>query len=153
MANKKIFLILISLAFLSSSCLAKFYKPSDSPYQTPLMVGEKRIFVEIVSDDEKLKNGLTGRQKLKDDEGMLFDFRERENKRPSFWMKGMLFDIDIIWIKNFKITEITRGASVPRDTFETLPLYPPPSNIDMVLEVREGWTDLYNVNVGNKIQF
>lgn len=152
MLNKKSILILLSLVFLSASCLAKFYKPTDSPYQTPIIVKEQRIFVDVADTKEKMETGLSGREKLKNDEGMLFDFRAKQNKRPSFWMKGMKFGIDIIWIKDSEIIGVTNHISPPANSFERLKTYTPPGDVDYVLEVVAGWTNEFGANAGDKIK-
>jgi len=131
----KITVPFLSILLLSTSCISRLQQPANSPYQIPLTVGEKRIFVEIAKTAEAKKQGLSGREKLKDNEGMLFDFRNDTNKKPPFWMKDMKFNIDILWIKDFKIVGITSGATAPKNSFERLKTYLPPSKIDFVLEV------------------
>src|SRR3989344_6207881 len=54
------------------------------------------IKVEIADEAEEQIEGLSGREGLGENEGMLFVF---ENPgRYSFWMKDMNFPIDIIWL-------------------------------------------------------
>ncbi len=149
----KITVPFLSILLLSTSCISRLQQPANSPYQIPLTVGEKKIFVEIVETTEAKKQGLSGREKLKGNEGMLFDFRKDPNKKPPFWMKDMNFDIDIIWIKNNRIIEITHGATAPKNSFERLKIYSPPGKIDFVLEMNEGWSELNSVNIGDKIGF
>lgn len=149
----KITIPLLSLLILSTSCISKWQQPSSSPYQTPVTIGTKKIFVEIVETPEAKRKGLAGREKLADNEGMLFDFRNVANKKPAFWMKDMKFDIDIIWIKENTVIGIERNVPPPQSSFDRLPLYQPPSEIDFVLEVNGGWSELYIANVGSKIKF
>ncbi|MFA6341035.1 MAG: DUF192 domain-containing protein, partial [Candidatus Paceibacterota bacterium] len=63
--------------------------------QKEINMGNKLIKVDIADDDCKRSLGLSGRRSLKDDEGMLFIFDKVGNY--GFWMKDMLFPIDIIW--------------------------------------------------------
>lgn len=131
-------------------------KKPAAPYSTPLAVGEKKIFVEIVNTQEQMELGLSGRQKLTDEQGMLFDFGTPAPR--SFWMKDMKFDIDIIWIQNKKIVGITANVPAPANCPSPhgncyLPIYASPSASDMVLEVNAGWGERHNIKAGDKISF
>lgn len=167
--SNKIILLIISLALMSGGCNQK----TEPPYSTALEVGGKKIFVEIVNTLEKMQQGLSGREKLDDGQGMLFDFSGLPEKRPGFWMKDMKFDLDLIWIKNNPSTpstdaqgrpEETRGAtssgrivgitpnvSRPKSVDDKLPSYYPPDDIDQVLEVVAGWSEKYKIKVGDRI--
>jgi uncharacterized membrane protein (UPF0127 family) len=130
---------------------------AQSLYTTPLYVGNKKISVQIVKTDQELASGLSGREKLLDSEGMLFDFGK--SLKPVFWMKDMNFDLDLIWIKNKKIVGITADVPAPvkdgglKIQDSALPLYPSPSEVDMVLEVRAGWSKKNNIKIGDEIGF
>src|SRR5690349_20381775 len=54
------------------------------------------IFVSLADTDATREQGLSGALGLGTTEGMLFLFDYPG--RPAFWMKDMLFSIDIIWI-------------------------------------------------------
>jgi uncharacterized membrane protein (UPF0127 family) len=122
-----------------------------SIYNTPLYIGEKAILVEIADTSEKRSHGLSGRRPLTENQGMLFDFRGTRENRPSFWMKDMLFNLDLIWIKNGTVVYITKNVPRPTDYTENLPLYSPPEDIDMVLEVISGFSERNQIQVGTKI--
>ena len=113
------------------------------------------LFVEIMDTQEKREQGLSNRTKLTDAQGMLFDLRTSNVARPEFWMKDMLFNLDLIWIKNGSVVDITKNALAPRvDTkLNELPLYKPNSDIDMVLEVNSGWTDKNNIQIGDQLTY
>ena len=61
----------------------------------------KTLQVDLALTDEEKARGLSGRESLDEDEGMLFVFDVPGNY--GFWMKDMNFAIDIIWL-NEKIT-------------------------------------------------
>jgi uncharacterized membrane protein (UPF0127 family) len=67
-------------------------------------------------------------------------------------MKGMKFDLDLIWIKNNRVIGITSNVPHPKNENDELPLYPPPSEIDMVLEVASGFSEKNNIAVGDTIR-
>src|SRR3989338_9432441 len=76
-----------------------------------LKIGEYVFDVEIADDTAERARGLSGRVVLAEDSAMLFLF-----ELPSvqnFWMKGMNFPLDIIWIKGDTI--IGFAENVPPD--------------------------------------
>lgn len=116
-------------------------------------VGRTVFKVEAVKTAEEKSKGLAGHVPLKDNEGMLFVFNGRE---PTvFWMKGMTFPIDIIWIKNNKVFYILEDAPIPkpRQVLSELPVYSPPGFADYVLEVKAGMVKKYNIKVSDKFNF
>ena len=119
-------------------------------YKHELKVGEKIIKVEIADTDLKLKRGLSGREKIEDDEGMLFVVPE--NSIPSFWMKDMKFPIDIIWIDDLKVVGILENLPVPSETESELPRYQPKYPIDYVLEVKAGFAKDNNIKIGDEVE-
>lgn len=144
---------LLLLLLLSAAC-GNVKKPANHDYAVPLMIGNKKIYVEIADTKEKMAQGLSGREKLQNDQGMLFDFRNDypDGTSPGFWMKAMKFDLDLIWIHNGKIIDITENAPAPKSANDKLPLYYPKANIDMVLEVNAGWSGENGVEVGDVVQ-
>ncbi len=124
-------------------------------YNTPITVGDRKLSVEIVDTDESRKLGLSNRATLLEGKGMLFDFTNTDTTLPSFWMKDMNFDLDIIWINQNKIIGITTNVPAPKNKniSETLlPSYPPPSAITHVLEVPSGWSKKNNIKTGDEIK-
>ncbi len=186
----KYILLIFTLGYLATACL-RLPSP-DAPvlqsqnqtlpsalqgnYTEKLRVGNQTIFVEIATTPGEQQQGLSGREALTDNEGMLFDFRPtppslplprggiKNNSppyqggvegglRPGFWMKDMKFSLDLIWIKNQTIIAITKNVPYPKNGAAQLPLYYPPSAIDSVLEVNAGWTDRHQIVVGDEVKF
>lgn len=146
--NKKIIAI-ASLLFLASGCSR--ITPQEN-YTQELHIGPKKIFVEIAKAAEQKRQGLSGRGKLKDNQGMLFDFTGTGEVRSGFWMKDMKFDLDLIWIKGGKIVGIIPNVPHPESIDDKLPLYYPPSEVDYVLEVNAGWSEKYKIKIEDEIK-
>ena len=73
-------------------------------------VGTSTILVEVADTNEKRTRGLSGRQSLSENHGMLFIFDYENNW--GIWMKDMRFPIDIIWADSRgKIITIARNVS------------------------------------------
>ncbi len=162
MNTKNIIVMLASLSLLFAGCTGPTFteptRPSfndsssqQAPYTTPIQINDQTIFVEIVDTDSSRAQGLSGRELLKDGQGMLFDFTNTSLTQPSFWMKDMKIDIDIIWINNNTVIGITPNVPRPTDS-ENLPTYPPPSNITHVLEVPSGYAERAKINVGDQVK-
>lgn len=112
-----------------------------------MKIGENIIDVEIADTDNKRRLGLGGRDVLATNSGMLFIF---ESPRiPSFWMKGMKFPLDFIWIKGEKVVDLTLNVAPPNQFDKSLPTFSPNQEIDKVLEVNSGYIDSHNIKIGD----
>lgn len=133
------------------SAISPLFPKKDKKFIT---VGETKVFVEIADTPSEWQIGLSEHSSLGANEGMLFVF-DRENTRPSFWMEGMDFDIDIIWINDGKVTQIEQNVPKPEpDTPSSeLPLYQPYDVIDYVLEVNAGYVKEKRIAVADNVDF
>ncbi len=155
--HKKNILIILLTSLLAVGCNLS----TQAPYTTKLKVKNVSLNVEVVNTPEKITLGLSGREKFKENQGMLFDFNPQLTTEtakaagihPNFWMKDMKFDLDIIWIKDKKIVGVTKNVPKPSpgQKNQDLPLYPAPKPIDMVLEVVAGWSEKNKIEIGDEI--
>ena len=106
------------------------------------------LLVDIADTPEEHTQGLSGRDKMAENKGMLFVFPV--SNTPGFWMKEMNFSLDFIWINEAGIiVDITKNISP-----ETYPeIFRPSSPIKYVLEVNAGWADNHNIKIGDKVSF
>lgn len=127
-------------------------QPPRSANQSVVVVNDSRIKVEIADTKEERAKGLGGRESLTEDEGMLFIFSS-EDKYP-FWMKGVKFSLDFVWIKGDKVVDIIQNAQVPEPNTpdESLPIYLPREVIDKMLEVNAGTVERLKIKVGDTIR-
>lgn len=115
---------------------------------TAVQLKGRTIRATFVDTPEARAKGLSGRTGLMDDEGMLFVFDEEG--LYSFWMKDMLFSIDIIWIAtDGTIVDIAHNVSP--DTYPAS--FTTQANARYVLELRAGWMQENNVQIGEKVLF
>ncbi|MDD5547684.1 MAG: DUF192 domain-containing protein [Candidatus Pacebacteria bacterium] len=108
------------------------------------------IETEISKSFAQLSKGLSGRTSLDEGKGMLFIFNFPA--KYGFWMKDMKFPLDMIWIKNGKITGIEKNVLPPPQT-GGLKIYYPPGAIDRVLEVNAGESDKIGIKTGDQIEY
>lgn len=123
-------------------------QPLPTLRSTSVRIGEARIIAELPTTDAEFETGLGGRTALAQDHGMLFSLGTPDYYE--FWMKGMLFPIDIIWISGNKtVVDITPNLS-PDSYPQT---YAPKEPAQYVLEVPAGYAAANNINVGDKAAF
>jgi len=115
-----------------------------------VVIGNATIFVDVAKTTEDQQKGLSGRESLQQNEGMLFLFED--DTYQGFWMKDMLIPIDIIWIKDGRIIYIHNNVNPqPGVPDEKLTLYAPPVAIDRVLEVNAGFSERNGIEVGDSV--
>jgi uncharacterized membrane protein (UPF0127 family) len=115
-------------------------------------IGEVRIRgqiikVEIVDKAPLLFEGLSSRDNLAENSGMLFIFPKDDVY--DFWMKEMKFSLDIIWIKDNKIVEVWQNAPLLQE--KEIPRYHPQNLARYVLEVNAGTYAKYGWQIGDKV--
>lgn len=98
-------------------------------------VNGAKFTVKVVAMESARERGLSGQPKLKDDQGMLFKF-DQPNKQ-TFWMKGMLFPLDIIFIRDGRIVDMALNMPTPQPG-GNIPIYTSKETADGVLEVNAG---------------
>ena len=136
-----VFLFLVMVFYMASGRVENF---GDAYVR---IVGVK-IKVDIVDEPAEREVGLGGRFFLARDEGMLFIF-EHPGKYK-FWMRGMKFPIDIIWInETMEVVYIKEDArhETPSESFG------PDQDAIYVLEVYSGFADDHDLRVGDKVEF
>ena len=101
---------------------------------------------EMVSSPEKMQKGMGERKKICQKCAMLFQFSD--SKKHPFWMKGMLFPLDIVWISNGKIVHIEKNVS---EKFSGV--LSPQTEADQVLEINAGLADEMGVKIGDSMVF
>lgn len=112
-------------------------------------INDFTINLDIALTDKQKHDGLSIKSSMKENEGMLFIFDEPTLQ--SFWMKGMKFPIDIIWLdENLSIVYIEKSLK-PCKTWVSCPSYKPTAESLYVLETISGFSDEHDLKVGKKI--
>ncbi len=122
-------------------------------FEAELCVGGARIRVLVADTQSERAAGLSGYAGLPENAGMLFVFPEPQ--RPTFWMKGMQFAIDIIWIRDGTVVQIHDSVAPPANgaTDDQLPRYQPSQPITHVLELTAGSVDSLGITIGSRVEF
>ncbi|MDA1036012.1 MAG: DUF192 domain-containing protein [Chloroflexi bacterium] len=135
--------------------------PIDAPSGPPpipqvgfVTISNTQFVVDIADDASERAQGLSGRESLDSDSGMWF-VRERE-MIGSFWMRGMKFPIDIIWIgSDLRVVDITHSAPVPPPgaADAELPRYSPQAPAAFVLEINAGLAQRLGIGPRTALEF
>ncbi|MBI4089855.1 MAG: DUF192 domain-containing protein [Candidatus Kerfeldbacteria bacterium] len=116
------------------------------PQLARVELGAVQVEAEVAATPSARSQGLSGRDSLAADAGMLFIF---EQPGPhAFWMQGMRFPIDIIWINDGTVVDVALEVPVPDGL---PPLYTPNQFATQVLEVNAGWVAANHVTIGSPV--
>lgn len=107
----------------------------------------KTIDIEIADDDYGTQTGLMYRTKLETNHGMLFIMENEEFQ--NFYMKNTRIPLDIIYINESKTIVSFQKNAKPMDE-TSLPSEAPAK---YVLEINGGFSDQWQLEVGDKISF
>lgn len=149
--KKLIFISAVVLAFGVVGAYAYF--ASRLPVGiASLEIKGKTFQVEVADNFASRAQGLSFRESIEEDRGMLFVFPEAG--MHGFWMKDMDFPIDIIWIQDDVIVGFSENAiPEPEKSLIDLQLYYPPRDVQKVLEVKAGVVKKFGFQVGDKVSF
>jgi len=117
---------------------------------TVLIDDRIKVIVEVANSPQTRERGLSGHAPLAANEGMFFIFDAAD--RYAFWMKDMLFPIDILWIKGSELVDITTDALAPAKGDVQLPTYRPLYPADRVLEVPAGFAKAHGLRLGMTVE-
>ena len=112
-----------------------------------LRIGENKFSVEIVDTVIAQALGLSGRPSLPENQGMLFVFDGLAIR--NFWMAGMRFPLDLIWIKEDVVVGFSEN--LPPATGSSTQIYNSPEPADKVLEINAGLVKKLGIKIGDAV--
>lgn len=104
------------------------------------------IRVEIVRTHTEHWLGLSGRDRLAEDQGMLFVFPEAA--QHSFWMRGVPFGLTIAFIRDTMEIAALRDMNAFSETHVASP-----EPVRLALEAPLGWFARRQIALGAKVKF
>ncbi|MFA6428974.1 MAG: DUF192 domain-containing protein [Patescibacteria group bacterium] len=111
-----------------------------------LFINDRPLYVEIVRTDAARERGLSGRDHLASDQGMLFIFDEPSIRQ--FWMKDMRFPLDLVWLRQGRVVDVV-SLSPPRTIQEIPEAHTSIEPVDRVLELNLGEANNRGIVVGS----
>jgi hypothetical protein len=105
---------------------------------------------ELAVTDEQRAQGLMFRERIEENQGMLFIFEEEDVH--SFWMKNMSFPIDILWLDARKMI-VHLEQRVPPCSKDPCPSYVPAAPAAFVLELQSGCAEKHKLKLYDRLNF
>ncbi len=141
----KIIIFAIAILFLT----AYFY--FGHPLGEKVIIKGHTLKVEVAVTNAEKQKGLGDRDVLAHDAGMLFVYQNKD--RYGFWMKGMRFPLDYIWIDGNQVVDLSENVPAPA-TSDTPPVeLAPKVPVDKVLEVNAGVIREAGIRIGDTVTF
>ena len=125
-----------------------YYKKMDkgNPIENNVFsIGKCKITIETVATEELRKKGLSNRDSLCQNCGMLFLFEKQNNY--FFWMKDMRFPIDIVWLREGKVVDLSQDIS-----HQSKEVHSSKETVDKVLELNAGEIKKCEIEIGDKLK-
>ncbi len=146
--------LILLLAALATAIIMTITTPPEltDDANVTVRIDRAEVAAEVAVSPEKQARGLMGREPLGGEAGMLFVYPEPAVQ--AYWMKGVSFPIDIIWISGETVTGVTRDVPPPKPGVPEadLPRYRPDGPVDRVLEVAAGWAGRHSVQPGDPVR-
>lgn len=142
-------LLLFVLVFVLVASACRESAPAATPPEAWVEIRGKQIPVEIAETRAEQEKGLGQRDALAWGTGMYFPYA-----RPGFygfWMKGMRFSIDIVFVRESRIVDLF--PQVPFEAGGNGPTIRPRSLVDGVLEVPAGYAAASGWQIGDRVRF
>lgn len=112
-----------------------------------LQINRQCINLERMTTDEQRMRGLSGRDNLSANKGMLFVFESPAQQ--CFWMKDMKFPIDMVFINHkkqiVKIYDQVKPSTYPESFCA--------DDVRYVVELNAGYGKRYNLYIGQALDF
>ena len=144
---KKIFFLPLFIVFIAGVFFITWEKTPTLTFIAE--AGNVTVFAEIADSDAERQTGLMFRDRLGENDGMLFIFESEEEL--SFWMKNTLIPLDIIFTDS-EGTIINIQHAVPCIA-DPCPLYPSGGGAQYVIEVNGGFTEKHGIRQGQMVIF
>jgi len=143
---------LIKSFFILAAVLLTCISPLDcgQRFVRIYLPNNETITAELAITPEERALGLMFREKVNDDQGMLFVFEEEDIH--SFWMKNTLIPLDILWLdENKRIVHIEEH--VPPCKADPCPSYGPSMPALFVLELKDGRVAANGLKLYDRLEF
>src|SRR3989338_10329376 len=145
--NKTVLLLFLLITISTGFFIFRPFNKSDKISRAVI---NGHAFNLLIADTPQSRNrGLSYRESLPQDTGMLFIFDKKDSH--SFWMNGMKFPLDFLWIKDETIVDLDRN--IPVYVNGEITILTPSEPVNKVLEFNSGIIAEYGIEKNDKIIF
>jgi hypothetical protein len=139
--------------FIPIIILGAIFWGSFNKENSTMKIENVSLGIEVADSDTERMKGLSGRENLAENKGLLFVFEEEGYW--GIWMKDMNFPIDIAWLdKEKKIIHIEKNVSP--NTYPKV-FYPTNNGQQMlslyILETNAGFFENQKIKIGDQAEF
>jgi uncharacterized membrane protein (UPF0127 family) len=124
---------------------------SDGYQHVNVTLNGMLLVADIAATDEQRTKGLSVKDRLDENEAMLFVFDYEA--QHTFWMKNMKFPIDIIWINSDKTVVYIEHNVEPCSSEIFCPVFRPDHDSLYVLETVGGFAERHDIVKGTMVEF
>lgn len=142
---KPLYILLIVLLIIGFSAYYRL-----NPLVSKVRIQNAVFTVEVAATEVQKQKGLGGRASLPETHGMLFPYDHKE--QFEFWMRGMMFPLDFIWIDGKTVADITQNVPPPIGDEQPV-IVKPAVAVDKVLEVNSGTVARIGIRVGDTVEY
>ena len=125
-----------------------------SPSSPTVTVGDAKFTVEVFTTSQERTRGLSGREVLEPGAGAIFVYEP--GGASALWMKGMLFDLDFVWIdEDCTVVDVIQSAArpEPRTPDASLTRYKSSTPATYGLEINAGEAESARIRTGAPVRF
>ena len=147
---RRVIVGIIIIGLISIAIVAGYYTLDQPQTTNRIEIDGVTLTVELATTPSAQQQGLSDRDSMSQDHGMLFIFTQAAEW--GFWMHEMRFSLDIIWFNVNKQVIFIEQDLLPC-TPSICPVYTPPVNAMYVLEVNAGFVKANGVKLGDSFSF
>ena len=123
----------------------------DQHVKTMVTAKNITLVVDLALTPDQQSRGLSGREKMSENQGMLFVMQSPG--RYGFWMKEMKFPLDIFWLDAKGRAVYLKQNLQPCLTILNCPTYTPGTDSLYVLETVAGFSQRHAITNGTQFNF
>ena len=130
-----------------------FYRSSpdtQAPKDKFATVRGHKLFLEVAATPMEKTKGLSARESMPENQGMIFTYARPG--RYQFWMMGMKFNLDFIFVNGNTIVDL--AENIPFPTGAKVPArIRGQENYDKVIETNAGLVKKWGLKKGDRLKF
>lgn len=139
---------LIGIGVILIAFLGMYY--ATHPLSAKIKIRSAVFTVDVAATESQKELGLGGRASMPETRGMIFPYDHKE--QFEFWMRGMQFPLDFVWIDGKTVVDITENVPPPVGNERPI-IVKPKSPVDKILEIKAGLIQKYGIKIGDTVDF
>jgi uncharacterized membrane protein (UPF0127 family) len=143
-----IFLIFVVIVFFQLNVKTINNLSRNSP-SSKISINSATFKVELAKTQKEQEIGLSGRTSLPDTQGMLFLYDKPTYN--NFWMRGMKFPLDMIFIVDNKVVHVYENLTPAAKDDDNPPQWGSDVMADKVLEINAGLSRKNDIKTGDTV--